>query len=261
MPKPRVLILRAPGTNCDLETAFAFQQAGAETCSFHINRLLESADVTRDCQILCIPGGFSYGDDVAAGRILGNQIRHHLDETLRAFKDAGKLILGICNGFQVLLKSGVLLADDPDSGPAATLTWNDVGKFEDRWAYLATDQNRCEFLDGIDRMYLPIAHAEGKFVTRDQGILEQLKGNGQLVLRYCTEDGVVADETLPHPVNPNGSDLNVAGMCDETGRVLGLMPHPERHIQRTHHPRWTRGEGQDPGDGLAVFENAVKYFA
>ncbi len=260
MPTPRVLILRAPGTNCDHETAFAFQRAGGQPELVHINRLLEQPDLCSDYQVLCLPGGFSYGDDIAAGRIFATQIRHHLCETIAQFKAADKLVLGICNGFQILIKSGVLLPDDGQDTDSATLTWNDSGRFEDRWVNLVVRSDKCVFLQGIEQMYLPIAHAEGKFVTRSDQVLQQLHDQGQLALRYGDAQGQTGDQILPFPVNPNGSMANVAGMCDETGRVFGLMPHPERHIEQTHHPRWTRGEGQPNGDGLALFENAVRYF-
>ncbi|MBN2022006.1 MAG: phosphoribosylformylglycinamidine synthase subunit PurQ [Pirellulales bacterium] len=263
MPEPRVLILRAPGTNCDRETAFAFETAGARCEVLHVNRVLESPGVLDRFQILCIPGGFSYGDDVAAGRILANQMQHHLADAIARFKDDGKLILGICNGFQALLKSGVLLTSDGQRGPAATLTWNDSGRYEDRWVRLRADGSRCVFLQGIDRMYLPVAHAEGKFVPRDAAALAELDAAGQVALRYVPLDGATpADPSaaLPFPDNPNGSPGNVAGVCDPTGRVLGLMPHPERHIDPTHHPRWTRADASPAGDGLALFANAVAYF-
>jgi len=248
MPQPNVLILRAPGTNCDVETAFAFEQAGAKTETLHINRLLEKPALFQRFQVLCIPGGFSYGDDLGAGRILGNQIQHHLAEELARFKTDGKLMLGICNGFQVLMKSPVLLDHDAKNGPAATLTLNDCGRYQDRWVRLETQGTKCVFLAGIERMYLPVAHAEGKFVARDAETLRQLDAAGQLVLRYH------------HADNPNGAMADVAGVCDTTGRVLGLMPHPERHIDPTQHPRWTRGEAGSVGEGLKVFQNAVAYF-
>lgn len=260
MVQPRVLILRAPGTNCDVETAFAFELAGAKAERWHINRLLETPDLLRDYQILCIPGGFSYGDDVAAGRILANQIQHHLVQQLAEFKAAGRLILGICNGFQALLKSGILLENDPVLGPPATLTWNDSGRFEDRWVRLQVVGSKCVFLQGIASMELPVAHAEGKFVTRDAAVLQTLAQNGQIVLQYARLFGQQGDD-VPYPNNPNGSMGNTAGICDPTGRVFGLMPHPERYVDRTQHPRWTRGEGHDPGDGWKVFRNAVEYFA
>ena len=261
MVRPNVLILRAPGTNCDQETAFAFQRAGANTEILHVNRLLENPDLFRRFQILCIPGGFSYGDDVAAGRILANQIQHHLSGHLADFKAAGNLILGICNGFQVLIKSSVLLESDAQQGPPATLTWNDSGKYEDRWVRLRAEGSKCVFLREIDAMYLPVAHAEGKLVTRDEKVLDELRASGQLVLRYRPLVGGNGGDAVPYPDNPNGSMANVAGICDATGRVLGLMPHPERHIDPTQHPHWTRGAAGPVGDGMQVFKNAVDYFA
>jgi len=256
MSTPRVLVLRAPGTNCDRETAFAFEQAGGTAEILHVNRLLENPRLPSNYQILCIPGGFSYGDDVAAGRILGNQIRHHLNETFAEFKAEGKLVLGICNGFQVLIKSSVLLADDAQGQPA-TLTLNDSGRYEDRWVQLTAMGNKCVFLQGVESIYLPVAHAEGKFVARDARSLATLERVGQLVLRYGTPAGLAT----AFPDNPNGSQASVAGVCDETGRVFGLMPHPERHIDPTQHPRWTREPGKTVGEGLRLFQNAVSYFA
>jgi phosphoribosylformylglycinamidine synthase subunit PurQ / glutaminase len=258
---PRVLILRAPGTNCDQEAAFAFDTAGGKAEVVHLNRLLENPGLAKQYQILCLPGGFSYGDDISAGRIFGNQMRHHLRDCLAEFKAAGKLILGICNGFQILIKSGVLLPDRADE-PIATLTLNESGKFEDRWIYLQVASDKCVFLRGIERMYLPVAHAEGKFVARDAETLKRLDAAGQLVLRYTLPPDSpppIPDSPVPYPANPNGAQFNIAGLCDETGRVFGLMPHPERHIDPTHHPRWTR-EQHERGDGLAVFENAVRFF-
>lgn len=256
---PRALILRAPGTNCDGESAFAFQQAGAQTEFVHIQRLLEEPQLAAQAQILCFPGGFSYGDDIAAGRILANQIRHHLRDVLEEFKAANKLILGICNGFQILIKSGVLLPDVPEGGLAATLTLNDSGKFEDRWVRLCVTSDKCVFLRGIEEMYLPVAHAEGKFVPRDQQTLDHLYAQGQIALRYGRLDGQPGE--VPYPDCPNGAVDAVAGVCDPTGRVLGLMPHPERHIDPTQHPRWTREPQKERGDGWKIFENAVQYFA
>jgi phosphoribosylformylglycinamidine synthase len=246
---PRALILRAPGTNCDVETAHAFELAGAVADRVHVNRLLESPKLLADFQILCLPGGFSYGDDIAAGRILGNQLRHHLAEVLGEYKQAGKLILGICNGFQILIKSGVLLPIDPQHGAAATLTWNESGRYTDRWVRLQVASNKSPLFAGIEQLYLPIAHAEGKFVPRDAATLAALEAAGQLVLRYLEGD------------NPNGAIANVAGICDDTGLVCGLMPHPERHLFGTQHPHSTRNGASEPGEGLRIFQNAVRYFA
>ncbi len=259
MSQPQVLVLRAPGANCDAETGYAFERAGARVQFVHVNQLLESPRLLKDAQILGLPGGFSYGDDIAAGRILANQIRHHLFDAMAEFKAAGKLLLGICNGFQVLIKSGLLLADVHGEAPA-TLTGNASGKFEDRWVQLKVTSDRSAFLQGISSLYLPVAHAEGRFVVRDEATLTRLWDNGQVALCY-TSPSNLNSASVGYPENPNGSQANIAGITDETGRVLGLMPHPERYIDRTHHPRWTRGEGTSPGDGFAIFQNAVRYFA
>lgn len=283
MPSPRVLVLRAPGTNCDIETAFAFDAAGGQAERVHVGRLIENPALHKRYQILCVPGGFSYGDDIAAGRILATRMRHHLDDLIHHFVDSGdNLVLGICNGMQVLMRLGVLTSGIPSAQPAmagggepehsheippATLTWNNHGRFEDRWVNLAVDhqsqsESPCVFLKGISQMYLPMAHAEGRFVARDEAAMDQLRSQGRLALRYCDGSGTVNDETLPFPINPNGGEANVAGVCDESGRVFGLMPHPERHIDATQHPFWTRRKTQpEHGDGLQLFRNAVEWFS
>src|SRR5438874_5463448 len=173
MATPRVLVLRAPGANCDEETQFAFEQAGAVAERLHINRLREEPSLLHRYQILVVPGGFTYGDDVAAGKILALQLAHFLGETLQRFRDADKLILGICNGFQALLKAGLLLPADED-GPLATLANNARGQFEDRWIYLETTPGRCPFLQGYERFQVPVAHGEGNFICRDIWILDGL---------------------------------------------------------------------------------------
>lgn len=258
MAQPKVLVLRAPGSNCDQESGYAFDLAGGKSTFVHINQLIDQPELVKEYQILCLPGGFSYGDDIAAGRILASQMQSRLSDVLHEFHAAGKLILGICNGFQILIKSGFLLPAD-DEGLPATLTWNDSGRFIDCWVNLKTDNEKCVFLAGVDQMYLPIAHAEGKFVPRNDSIIDQLSNKNQLALKYCRPGGL--NGHVPYPHNPNGSTAHVAGICDETGRVFGLMPHPERHIDPTHHPRWTREGLKEKGDGFAVFENAIKYFA
>jgi phosphoribosylformylglycinamidine synthase subunit PurQ / glutaminase len=261
---PRVLILRAPGTNCDEETAHAFTLAGGVPERWHVNRLLEQSQRLAEFQVLCIPGGFCYGDDIAAGRILGNQMQHHLSDTLEAFRDAGKLVLGICNGFQALLKTQLLLPSD-SWGPRATLAANESGKFEDRWVRLAVAPtkdggSKCVFLAGVEELELPVAHGEGRFVPRDEKVLEALRGAGQLVLKYMAPGSAKA-QAVPYPANPNGAVDDIAGVCDATGRVFGLMPHPERFVDPTQHPNWTRGPKREVGEGLRVFQNAVRYFS
>ena len=261
MTQPNALVVRAPGTNCDQETQFAFEMAGAKSECFHINHLLENPDLGKQFQILCIPGGFSYGDDIAAGRIFANQFRLFLSDLIHDFKSNQKLILGICNGFQVLMKSGAFFESDE---PTATLTWNESGKYDDRWVDLCSTSSQCVFLNGIEKMYLPIAHAEGRFVPQNDTALAELDQQGQLALRYTAGDcsnGSSSTEPLPFPANPNGSIGNVAGLCDKTGRIFGLMPHPERFVDRTQHPHWTRKKELQRGDGIAIFENAVKFFS
>lgn len=249
MTSPKALILRAPGTNCDGEAAFALERAGAVTERVHINALRENPTRLLSAQILILPGGFSYGDDVAAGKILASQLEHFLADVLREFRDAGKLILGICNGFQVLLKAGLLIQPD-DDGALATLGHNSPRRFTDRWVHLTVTPHQCPFLKGIERMYVPIAHGEGNFTCRKDWILKGLRQTDQIVMRYGAPSG-----------NPNGSQDDIAGICDATGQVLGLMPHPERHILPTQHPHWTRNGLQKEGDGLQLFRNAVEYFA
>jgi phosphoribosylformylglycinamidine synthase len=255
MANPRVLILRAPGANCDAEAQFAFERAGALAERLHLNRLREQPALLQRYQVLVVPGGFTYGDDVAAGKILGNQLAHYLGEPLRRFRDAEKLILGICNGFQAILKAGLLVPPDED-GPVATLARNTSGRFEDRWVYLQATPGPCPFLTGIERLHVPTAHGEGRFLCREAWMLQGLEQAGQVVLRYVDADGRRGD----YPVNPNGSQGDVAGICDATGRVLGLMPHPERHVLPTQHPHWTRPGLAAEGDGLALFRNAVRFF-
>lgn len=254
----RTLILRAAGTNCDMETEHAFQLAGSETELIHINGLKRKERNLEEYHILVIPGGFTYGDDIAAGKILANELKYNLQESIQQFINDGKLILGICNGFQVLVKADLLSIDGRgEDSERMTLTWNDSAKFEDRWVYLkAVPDNRCVFTQGLDDLlYIPVAHAEGKFVTSDEGGMRTLWEKNQVVFQYVNPQG----ELAAYPWNPNGSMDNIAGICDPTGRIFGLMPHPERHIHPTNHPRWTRGLRASVGEGLAVFQNAVNF--
>jgi phosphoribosylformylglycinamidine synthase I len=255
MATPRALILRAPGANCDAETQFAFEQAGALADRVHIQRLREQPKLLLQYQILAVPGGFTYGDDVGAGKILAIQLSHFLGEAIRQFRDRERLILGICNGFQAILKAGLLMPPDED-GPLATLAHNESGKFEDRWIQLQAVPDHCPFLKGYTQLTLPVAHGEGRFVVREPWILKGLEQTGQVVLRYADAHGGPAS----YPANPNGSPGGVAGICDATGRVMGLMPHPERHVLPTQHPQWTRHGLAPEGDGLRLFRNAVEFF-
>ncbi|MDA1016646.1 MAG: phosphoribosylformylglycinamidine synthase subunit PurQ [Planctomycetota bacterium] len=266
MSVPRICVLRAPGTNCDEETAFAFESCGAQVQRVHLFRLLENPAILSEFQLLCIPGGFSYGDDVGAGVIFGRQMQGQLGDVVNEFLAADKLVLGICNGFQVLLRAGIL--PDGAVAPAAprntTLTWNDNGKYTALWVRLQVQADQNVFLRDIDEIELPIAHAEGRIAVTDPRVVEQWREHGQIGLCYQSRNGASDGrslEPLGYPDNPNGSIANIAGLSDRSGRVLGLMPHPERFIHATQHPNWTRLRLRGDGDGLKLFRNAVQYFA
>lgn len=252
MSKVKVLILRAPGTNCDFETRVAFEQAGAEVDSALVTELFHRDKLLADYQIMVIPGGFTYGDDISAGKILANELKPRLGDDIQRFVEDGRLILGICNGFQVLVKAGILPRLIGEGVQPLTLTSNDSGKFECRWVYLQVNEaSPCIFTRGISTMYLPVAHGEGKVVA-EPGITDELNA----VLYYADETG---DTKAGYPHNPNGSVRNIAGICDASGRIFALMPHPERFIRWTQYPRWTREIPRNYGDGLQIFLNAVTW--
>ncbi len=255
--KVNVTVLRTAGTNCNEETAYAFEYFGADVTQVHIDALCRKESRLGDAHILALPGGFSYGDDIASGRILANELRLKLGDEIRHFIEQGKLIIGICNGFQILVKAGILPGIRLLEGQEATLYHNDSAKFEARWTHLAVEQSKCVWTQGIaPQIYLPVAHGEGKFMVDDTGILSQIKSNGQVVFRYCAPDG----QKPSYPDNPNGSLDDIAGICDPTGRVLGLMPHPERHLLFEQHPYWTRlVRASNLGDGASIFSNGVDY--
>ena len=255
MAEVEAIVLRAAGINCDMEAEHALELAGAKAQRVHINQLIEDKSLLERFHILVVPGGFSYGDDVAAGRILANQIRHHLYEAVRKFVDDGKLVLGICNGFQVLVKCGLLGGNGSGNAQSVTITNNDSGKFEDRWVYLSPQTDRCVFIEAGQQIYLPIAHGEGKVVTKNDSDLKEIQDGGFVAFKYVDKDGREGD----YPVNPNGSTGSIAGLIDATGRVMGLMPHPERFVRATQHPHWTRLENRSEGDGMSIFRNAVNY--
>ena len=260
MSQTRVLLLRTAGTNCDRELAHAFTLVGGTVEELHINTLLKDPTVLQNYQVLGFPGGFSYGDDIASGKILANQIIHHLADAVRGFVESGKLAIGICNGFQTLVRAGLLPAVRNGAAAAAgqaTLAWNANARFQDRWVWLRGDSDRCVFVRKGQRMYLPIAHGEGRFLPVKDEIMQAMKKDDQIAVRYTDADGKTAENW---PDNPNGSTDAIAGVCDPTGRVFGLMPHPERHAEPTQHPRWTREGFRAEGDGMQVFRNAVGYF-
>jgi len=252
MTRVRVLILRSSGTNCDNETAFAFHEAGANPSLVHIAELIQGKESLLNYQIVVIPGGFTYGDDVSAGKVLANELRLRLYKDVKKFITVGGLILGICNGFQVLVKAGVLPGPLNNSQSLITLASNDSGKFECRWVHLRVNpESQCVFTRGIERLYLPSAHAEGKVIV-SPGLLSSLN----VVLKYTDENG---SKTPGYPYNPNGSTDNIAGISDASGRIFALMPHPERYIKETQHPQWMRRGTNGYGDGFQIFLNAVQW--
>jgi len=252
MSKVKVLMLRAPGTNRDVDTQIAFETVGAAVDSAPVSELFRREKRLADYHIAVIPGGFTYGDDISAGRIMANEIRLRLGEDIKKFIADGRLVLGICNGFQVLVKTGILPGLPGQSAQPVTLTNNDSGKFECRWVYLkANKKSPCVFTRGIDRIYVPVAHGEGKLVA-EPGMTEKLN----IVVQYVDEKGRTE---AGYPANPNGSVKDIAGICDATGRIFGLMPHPEDFIRWTQHPRWTREKERRDLYGLQIFTNAVDW--
>jgi len=253
---PKVLILYGYGINCDNETQHGFELAGAAAEKVHVNQLIEGEKKLKDYQILAIPGGFSFGDDIGAGKVLATKIKYNLTTEFAQFIKEGKLIIGICNGFQALVKLGILPGFDKNyDRQDVTLLFNDSGRFEDRWVYLKINpKSPCIFTKGIANLYLPIRHGEGKFISRNEVIRERLIKQNQVAVQYVDDRGNLAG----YPYNPNGSELNIAGICDETGRIFGLMPHPEGFLYPQNHPRWTREKILE-GWGLKVFKNGVEF--
>jgi len=254
--KVRVLVLRTAGINCDQEMVDAWHKVGAQVDLKHINEIAgkDSTKSLERYQIMAIPGGFSYGDDLGAGKLMANELMFRMREAFLAFVEAGKPLIGICNGFQVLAKAG-LFGD-------ITLTNNASGKFECRWVHLKVEpDSNCIFTKGLDKLYLPVAHGEGRVVVKDSSTLSEIEKNGQVALRYTNEFGNAPE----YPDNPNGSVAHIAGTSNSKGTVFGLMPHPERFISPLNHPRWTRIKGSEgeiqEGDGAKIFRNAIEYVA
>ncbi len=268
---PRALVLRAPGINCDRETARACQLVGFETDLLHINQLIKNPELLLDYHFLVIPGGFSYGDDLGAGTLLAKNLVIHLGKQLQQFIDEGRLVLGICNGFQVLVRAGLLpgienVSLDTSQVPTTSLISNASAQFECRWVTLSTQSSPCIFTQGVDRsIELPVAHGEGRFVLADPDLLSVLQSKGQIPLVYTMNVWQISPSSatpslsslVPYPDNPNGSIANVAGVCNSQGNVFGLMPHPERYIHALQHPQ--RQGTQGYGDGLLLFKNAYEY--
>ncbi|MCM8807419.1 MAG: phosphoribosylformylglycinamidine synthase I [Candidatus Omnitrophica bacterium] len=255
MAKVRVLILRVGGTNCDFETEWAFNLAGGIAERVHINQIIKKEKKLKDYQILVIPGGFSYGDDIGAGKVLANEIRLKIWEEIERFIEEKKVILGICNGFQVLVKSGILPFNTKQ---LVTLEWNDSGRFEDRWVYLKIEENVSPFFKDIPEIIrMPVAHAEGKFLPKNEKVLHKIEKNKQVIFRYCDKDGNLKG----YPYNPNGSINNIAGICSEDGLIIGMMPHPERCVLKYYYPDFLKfGNKEIFTPSFKIFQNMIKYF-
>lgn len=247
----RALVLRAAGTNCDQETVQALKAAGAESDVIHINQLILGRARLHPYQLLVVPGGFSYGDDIGAGKVLANELRLRLREQLSRFVESKKLVIGICNGFQVLVKAGLLPGFDAlDEKQSVTLALNDSARFQCEWIGMKKEVSAATWLANVPANFeLPIAHGEGKFITGEAKTLASLKKNKQIVFRYA-------------PTNPNGSEEAIAGICNKAGNVIGLMPHPERFLVRYQHPNWTATPAKydgNWGDGYWFWKSAVTY--
>ncbi|MEW6217938.1 MAG: phosphoribosylformylglycinamidine synthase subunit PurQ [Thermodesulfobacteriota bacterium] len=266
--KVRAIVVTGYGTNCEMEMAHACRLAGADQVDIvHMSELLHGERRLDDYHFLNLPGGFLDGDDLGAGQAAAFRMRYarvagsgeRLFEQLTAFVAAGKLVLGVCNGFQLMVKMGMLPALPGREGERlVSLTYNDSGRFEDRWVTLAVDPaSPCVFTQGLERLYLPVRHGEGKFVAQDQGTLDELAARHQVAVRYA--DPATGAPTSRYPENPNGSPRGVAGICDPSGRLFGLMPHPEAFVHRTNHPRWTREDLPEEGQGASLFRNAVRF--
>jgi phosphoribosylformylglycinamidine synthase len=256
----RTILITTAGTNCDRELARAFALAGSIVQTVHINRLVAEPGILRNFQIMGIPGGFSYGDDIASGKIFANILVDHLHAPIRDWIEHGKLIIGICNGFQVLVKAGLLPGKlQPPGGPvrpSVTLTHNHHGRFEDRWVKLKSYSSICKWIPAGRELTLPVAHGEGRFAVAEPDVLDGLNRFDQIVLRYVDAAG---RPTQQFPDNPNGSLDAIAGICDPSGRIFGLMPHPERFVTPYQHPSWTRFDDLPVPQGMEFFQNAVQW--
>lgn len=254
LSKPNVVILQATGTNRDMDAAQAIELAGGTPTVLHINLLRENPSRLHTYQMVIIPGGFSYGDALGAGRLLAHDLRWLFQETLARFIVDRKPVIGICNGFQALVKSG-WLPGPPDALPRATLARNASNQFECRWVYLAPNpHSSCVFTRELtEPVQCPVAHGEGRFIARDVSVLDELNIKGQVALTYAHPEG----KPVRYPENPNGSDADIAGICNQMGNVFGLMPHPENHIIPEQHPRAMRDD--IGGSGLRLFQNGLKY--
>lgn len=247
MEKPRAIVLRTAGTNCDYEAVTALKMAGFSTELVHINRLIKKEAKLSDYQLLMLPGGFADGDYLGSAKILANRLRFNLNNEVPDFIKEGKLVLGVCNGFQALVKAGILPGFNGNyREQLTTLTFNDSGHLQCEWVLLKNaGKGKCVFTKEMNELHVPIAHGEGKFIPDSDKTLKKLYENDQIVFKYAK--------------NPNGSVDGIAGICDSTGRVLGMMPHPERNISYLNDPRSLRMKLPEEGAGMQIFRNTFEY--
>ncbi|MBU0532249.1 phosphoribosylformylglycinamidine synthase I [Candidatus Micrarchaeota archaeon] len=250
----KALVLHGYGVNCEAESKYSIEKSGGKADIVHLNKVLDNPEILKEYNMLMLPGGFSFGDDLGSGKVFSNKMKFRLRQPLQEFISQNKLVLGICNGFQMLVKMGLL--PEPDFKQRITLIANDSGHFEDRWVILkANKSSPCVFTKDIDYLLVPVRHGEGKFIPKDVNVLKELKEKNQIVFQYTDKDGELAG----YPHNPNGSVENIAGICDRTGRIFGMMPHPEAFNIVENCPYWIKGNVKEPL-GLRIFKNAVKYF-
>lgn len=260
----KALVITGYGINCEREMAAACKLAGAQPQIAHAHHLLKKKIRLSDYHLLLLPGGFSFGDELGAAKAFANRISYaaEIKERMQEFVLNGGCILGVCNGFQLLVKLGLLPGVESQG---ASLACNDSGRFENRWSHHKVFKSPCIFTQGIEHLYLPIRHGEGKLIFKNDLIHKNLVENNQVVFRYATPEGT---PTCSYPENPNGSHDAIAGMCDSTGRILGMMAHPEAAVRMINHPRWTRINEEAKrhnsmmpiqGDGLKIFQNAVNH--
>jgi phosphoribosylformylglycinamidine synthase subunit PurQ / glutaminase len=268
MKKVKALVLAGNGINCEMEMAHACKLGGADGVDIvYIYDLLSGEVKLDDYHFLNLPGGFLDGDDLGSAKAMAHRLKYariagsgeRLEEAILRFIREGKLILGVCNGFQLMVKSGLIPGLGGEIGhQTVTLTFNDSGRFEDRWVYLKVNPDSPSiFTKGVRGLYLPVRHGEGKFIPRDEEVLAQLAKKNLIALQYSDSD--YHSPTMEYPLNPNGAVAAIAGISDETGRLFGLMPHPEAYLYFANHPRWTREKVPEEGMGLAIFRNAVEY--
>lgn len=256
--KPNVLILTGFGINAEKELSWAFELAGGKVDIVHLDELIENKHKLADYQIMAFPGGFSFGDHIASGKVFANIIKFNLLDEIKNFIEKDKLIIGICNGFQIITKLGIVPNPDETYKQSVSLTENDSGHFENRWVWVRTEKTNSPWLKDIESLYLPVRHGEGKLIARDEETMKNLITNNQIGLKYFSPEKPDLNE-VPYPFNPNGSTENIAGITNTKGNVFGLMPHPEAYIFNENHPRWTEGITEKI-TGLKIFENGIKHF-